>query len=743
MRFAIIASPGSDPGDARARAVSFTTADGPAAVADAARAATAPFVLLLAPGARPLAGAFGGINALLRADAGVIGGAPRAAGSTSFGWMLAPAPCGPLPFELVPVTAPSADMDVVAPGMLIAARELLLDPLPADPVAAVVELCARARALGRDVVCRPAFACDAPPLGADDRGRSAALRALSQRRPELTGLHRLPAAARRTHVEREMRLDGGRRAHVRIPLPPLTVLVHGPGAELAARRARELAPNAIVRVAADPAPALRAEMRVRGDRYVLVASAERIPNRAAFDALVSAVESAPYVAMAAPDAAALDGSCVLLALARVPQHVEATGARLSEAVASLIASVTALRRAVRAPGFTPNVVEPPAPCRATIVFLAASLPEIMRITLDAVVPATRADDEIVAVCAASAETTRRILAAYPHVRIVADDADPLLAGGANCAIAASARGLVVLVADDVLLPAGALDRLRDAFARVPSLGAALPAVAGASGGEGVHDVAYADLAQLRALAERRATVLRDRLEPLDLAVTPAVAVSREAFDAVGGIDPAFGPTPLGIADLVLRLRTAGYGVVRCDDALAHRFDASLSHNPAAAAGARQTVAAPDPAALARGFDPARRVPFVRLAAVPRTVVASHAIAVPVANAAELERAAAFLTAAATAFDANAPVRLHVVLDGDVAPADAVARIRPALAASGKAMDATVTVRVERVADVSAWRAALEPHVRVLVAAGHGRDALAEFPAVPASALRDLLEPVLR
>ena len=184
-------------------------------------------------------------------------------------------------------------------------------------------------------------------------------------------------------------------------------------------------------------------------------------------------------------------------------------------------------------------------------------------------------------------------------------------------------------------------------------------------------------------------------------------------------------------------------VVRCDDALAHRFDASLSHNPAAAAGARQTVAAPDPAALARGFDPARRVPFVRLAAVPRTVVASHAIAVPVANAAELERAAAFLTAAATAFDANAPVRLHVVLDGDVAPADAVARIRPALAASGKAMDATVTVRVERVADVSAWRAALEPHVRVLVAAGHGRDALAEFPAVPASALRDLLEPVLR
>ena len=627
--------------------------------------------------------------------------------------------------------------------MLIAARELLLDPLPADPVAALVELCARARSAGRDVVCRPAFACDAPPLGADDRGRGAALRTLAERRPELAGTHRLPPSARRTHVEREVRLDGGRRAHVRIPLPPLTVLVHGPGAEPAARRARDLAPHAIVRVVGDPAPALRAEMRVRGDRYVLVASAERMPSRDAFDALVSAVESAPFVAVAAPDAAALDGSCVLLALARVPQHVEASGTPLSAALAALIAGVTELRRAVRAPGFAAHDVEPPAPRRATIVFLAASIPEIMRITLDAIVPAARADDEIVAVCAANAETTRRVLAVYPHVRIAADDADPLLADGANRAIAASARELVVLIADDVLLPAGALDRLRDAFARLPSLGAAFPAVAGASGGEGVHDVAYADLAQLRALAERRANVLRDRLEPLDVAVTPAVAVAREAFDAVGGIDPALGPTPLGVADLVLRLRTAGYGVVRCEDALAHRFDASLSQNPAAAAGARQTVAAPDRAVLARGFDPARRVPFVRFAVVPRTVVASHAVAVPVADAAELERAAAFLTMAAAVFDANAPVRLHVVLDGDIAPADAVARIRPALAASGKTMDETVAVRVERVVDLNAWRAALDPQVRMLVAAGHGRDALAGLTAVPAAALRDLLEPVLR
>jgi hypothetical protein len=759
LRFAILASPGSDPGDARARAASFAAVDGPVEIAAAARAATAPYVLLLGPGARPLPGAFGGVSTSLGANAGVVGGTTHAENARAFGWMLAPAPLAPVPFELVPITAPLAEagadarargaVDVVAPGMLLALRELLLDELPADPVAALVELCARARAAGRDVVCRPSFACDAPPLNADDRGRFTALRALAERRPELIGNYRLPPGARRDFVEREVRLDGGHRMRMRTAQPPLTVFVHGEGAEQVVRRARELAPNALARAVADPAAALRAEMRVRGDRYVLVASAQRLPSRDEFETLVSRLESAPFVAVAAPDASALDGSCALLALARLPQHVEAVGAALSAALSSLVAGATVLRRAVRAPGYVPCDPAPALPRRATIVYLASSLPEVMRVTLDAVVPAARADDELVAVCAANAETTRRILAAYPQLRIATDESDPLLADAANRAIGASARELVVLLADDVLLPAGALDRLRDAFARVPSLGAAFPAVAGAPGGEGVHDVTYADLPQLHALAERRALALAGRLEPIDSAVTPAVAVAREAFDAVGGIDPALGPTRHGIADLVLRLRAAGYGVARCDDVLAHRFDPAVSRNPAAAAGARQTIAAPDRSAIARGFDPARRVPFVRLAAVPRGAPAASAasdavsVAVPVATASELERAALFVAAAAKAFDARSPVRLHVVLDGDVAPADAVARLRPALASGGKPMDETVAVRVERAADLSAWRAALDPGVRVVIAAGHERNALAELTAVSGATLRELLEPALR
>jgi hypothetical protein len=756
VRFTILAGPGSEPAEARARAGAVVTVDGPRDVAAAAWAANGSHVLLLAPGARPLPGAFGGLSAVSE-RAGVLGGALHAGGTRLFGWTVAPAGFGPLPFELVPIVATAGEagveaairgcVDVVAPGMLLVERRLLLEPLPADPVAAALELCARARAAGREVVCRPSFACVAPPLDADDRGRAAALRAVAERRPELVGRRRL-AGARLVAVERELRLEGGRRIHARVPLPPLCVLVHGPGAELAARRARDLAPRTTVRVVADPAAELRAEMRVRGDRYVLLADAAALPDAARFALLVESLESAPFVALAAPDDAALDGRCVLLSLGMFPQHVVATGAALPDAIASLTGAAAALRRAVRAPGYAPPAHAPPAPRRATIVFLAGSLPEIMRMTLDAVVPAVRADDELVAVCAESAQTTRRILAAYPQVRVEFDAGDPLLSDGVNRATGSAERELIVLVADDVLVPPSALDRLRDAFGRIPALGAAFPAVPGASGGEGVTDVTYADLSQLRALAERRGSERAHRLEPIDAAVTPVLAVTREALRAVGGIDPAFGPTRRGIADLVAKLRAAGYPVVRCDDALVHRFDPALSHNPAAVAGLQQSIIAADPARIAAGFDPAARIPFgepIALHAFDRgaPVDRPHAIAVAVGGGAELDHAAAFLAAAAGVFDAGDPIRLHLLLDGDVSPADAAARVRPVLAAAGRPLDATVAVRIERVTDLTAWRSGCEHELRLVVAAGHERDALNGLRLVAAGALGDLLEPAVR
>ncbi len=121
--------------------------------------------------------------------------------------------------------------------------------------------------------------------------------------------------------------------------------------------------------------------------------------------------------------------------------------------------------------------------------------------------------------------------------------------------------------------------------------------------------------------------------------------------------------------------------------------------------------------------------------------ATTAIALAVGGAAELEQAALFLAAAARAFDAGAPVRVHLLLDGTVEPAAVAARLRPVLAAGGRPLAETLAVRIERVADLAAWRAGLDPGVRLVVAAGHERPALAGLTTVAPPALRDLLETV--
>jgi hypothetical protein len=117
--------------------------------------------------------------------------------------------------------------------------------------------------------------------------------------------------------------------------------------------------------------------------------------------------------------------------------------------------------------------------------------------------------------------------------------------------------------------------------------------------------------------------------------------------------------------------------------------------------------------------------------------------VPVGGSAELERAVTFVTAAAGAFDADDPIRLHLLLDGDVSAADAVARVRPILAATGRPLESTVAVRIERVTDLAVWRSDCEAELRLVIAAGHERDALDGLRPVAARALGALIEQVVR
>ena len=269
------------------------------------------------------------------------------------------------------------------------------------------------------------------------------------------------------------------------------------------------------------------------------------------------------------------------------------------------------------------------------------------------------------------------------MRVVEDAVDPLLAGAANRSPARPPAISCVLLADDVLLPAGTLDRMRAAFARMPSLGAALPAVPGAAGGELATDVQYADLTELRALrgAARRRARARRRAD-------------RRRRDARDRPARARRSTP-SEASIPRTVRRAAASPTSCCDCARPGTPSCAARTPWSTASHRISRTVPPPRST--------RAPRCRPSISPRSCAASIppsasrsmptsprrrrrnasvAIAVAVRDEAELDAAAAFLGAAAAAFDARSPVRVHLVLDGAIAPARAAARIRPVLASSG-------------------------------------------------------------
>ena len=270
--------------------------------------------------------------------------------------MLAPAPGSPLPFELAPIVAPLGEagadalvrgpVDVVAPGMLLVARELLLENCrpsrsprwsscargPAPPACAVI--------------CRPGFACEAPPADARrPRPRRRAARAAEAPRAG----RRLPPAAGGAPGRRSSANCGSKAAAgcaSAAPPRPLTILVHGEGAELAAPPRARARP----RGARGRRPGRRAAGRAARARRPQrpVAHAAQLPDAAALDALVETLESAPFVALAAPTPPRSTARCVLIAAGRFPQHVEPAGATLAAALRSLVAAARAAPRGARA-----------------------------------------------------------------------------------------------------------------------------------------------------------------------------------------------------------------------------------------------------------------------------------------------------------------------------------------------------------------------------------------------------------
>lgn len=152
----------------------------------------------------------------------------------------------------------------------------------------------------------------------------------------------------------------------------------------------------------------------------------------------------------------------------------------------------------------------------------------------------------------------------PPARLLAPGRNLGFAGGVNAGVEATRGELVLLLNPDARPLPGALDALVDGFARLPEVDGLAPAL---EDPEGRSQHRW----QLRRLP-RPTTLLLHTLfvdagrgpdrppapgEPVEQPAAAALALRREALDAVGGLDAGFFPAWFEDVDLARRLARAG------------------------------------------------------------------------------------------------------------------------------------------------------------------------------------------
>jgi len=194
-------------------------------------------------------------------------------------------------------------------------------------------------------------------------------------------------------------------------------------------------------------------------------------------------------------------------------------------------------------------------------------------TLASVRAQLRGSDELVVVDNASSDDSAAVAAAE-GARVVDAGRNDGFGAGCHLGAAATTAPLLLFLNPDCVLAPGCLDALRAASAARPDWGAwqalvLLPGgVAINTSGGVVHWLGLAWAGQ----CDQPATTAPRSLSEVGFASGAALVVRREAWDHVGGFEPAYFMYGEDV-DLSLRLRLAGWGVgVVPDAAVEHAYE---------------------------------------------------------------------------------------------------------------------------------------------------------------------------
>ncbi len=558
------------------------------------------------------------------------------------------------------------------------------------------------------------------------------------------------------YIRRELFIEGQRSSHL-IPIPSVSILVHGPQPSDVEAFVQRLRPPGlpvpqILWAAEGPAPA-----GTREPRWL-----HELINAAEFATDICAVTVVPQGEadfMAMP--MTVDARCSLIALRTIPQHVKIDtafdsphgaiaawieravvgggsiriarrGADLGpEAVDAAFERVTGRTIAqARRPDpdrlevlSTPDVAFAP---RASIVMLSWNAPEYTEMALASIREHTHVPYEVIIVDNGSnPETVARVAALEaPDVRLVFNRQNLGFAVGCNQGMAAATGTHVVLLNNDVLVTAGWLDALLAAHQRDPRVGISAPRSNRVAGHQQISEGQYGDLSGLAAFAQERSKRFRDVVYATDRVIGFCMCISRDVIEQIGGIDPRYGIGNFEDDDYCVRVRAAGYKIVVCEDSFIHHFGsvsfaannvdyrASMEKNWAIFAE-RWGLPAAYPvngynasAAIMRGFDPAAHyiaLPALKSAAIDR--VYRVAMIATVGGEADWNRLAPLVANFLKAFDPVDPVRLVIGVEDGLDAMTIGDRVLRAAKKHGRDEESAADIDIIDVERGHDWRAA--------------------------------------
>ncbi len=355
--------------------------------------------------------------------------------------------------------------------------------------------------------------------------------------------------------------------------------------------------------------------------------------------------------------------------------------------------------------FAELIPKEPRPNLVSIVTLSWNALEFTKLAVESIRAHTSIPYEIIVVDNGSDEATVAWLREQSGLRVIYNAENRGFAGGNNQGMAMARGEFVIVLNNDVLVTDGWVEGLLAPFGRIPTLGMTAPRSNKVAGSQQLEIAQYSSADEYQSFAQRTRREFAGMGWLTDRAIGFCLCIDRRVIREVGGFDEHYGVGNFEDDDFSLRVRSAGYKILVCDDVVIHHFGSkTFAANKIDYAGTMQRNWAifaqkwgfprafpqngySSTEAISRGFDRAKH--FAPLSApVPSRLrfVAS------VANESDWESLAVFVKRFSRAYRANDPVMLDIAAFGDSDPEIIAKRIERLL--ERNAIDSATTALIE-------------------------------------------------